>query len=140
MSRRHALSFVGVKSLTKQSFKDECNINNIMAQYQKSGLIEHANEHRGSYDDYCNHTDYHTALSQIAEAQSMFNELPATIRAKFDNSPAQFLAFVHEPDNAPKLVEMGLARQTYPNPESDVADVPATPENVDAPAATPAPE
>ena len=38
-------------SLTKQSFKDECNINNIMSKYMKDGLIGHVNKHQGRYDD-----------------------------------------------------------------------------------------
>ena len=32
------------KSLTKQMHKKECDINNILAKYQKTGAITHLNE------------------------------------------------------------------------------------------------
>ena len=36
-------------SLTKQSFTKECDINNIMKKYQKTGAIDHVNKHEASY-------------------------------------------------------------------------------------------
>ena len=38
-------------SMTKQSFKDECDINKIMAKFQKTGAIEHYAKHAPSYGD-----------------------------------------------------------------------------------------
>lgn len=40
-NRKHAISFKGVQSLTKQSFKDECDYNAIIDRYTRTGKIEH---------------------------------------------------------------------------------------------------
>ncbi len=94
---------------TKQSFSEESNINLIMAKYEKTGMLDHFNQHEGQYGNFIAAPDYHTSMNLIREAGEMFMEIPATIRAKFGNDPAQFLAFVQDPDNEDKMVEMGLA-------------------------------
>lgn len=95
--------------LTKQSFKDECDINSIMAKYEKTGLIEHQKAHSGFYGDYINAPDYHTAMNMIIEANEMFMTIPARIRAQFDHDAQAFLEFAQDPANREELVEMGLA-------------------------------
>ena len=79
--------------LAKQAFKEECDINTIMKKYEKTGLIAHVNAHGGDYGDYLSVTDYHTAMTQITEAQEAFMSLPAKLRERFGNNPANFLAF-----------------------------------------------
>ena len=39
----------GGESRTKQSFQKECDINAIMAKYQKTGAITHFNKHQQQY-------------------------------------------------------------------------------------------
>lgn len=112
-------------SRTKQAPHAECDINQIMAQYQKTGVIEHLNEHQGDYSDFLSAPDYHTALNQILEAQSAFDTLPSNLRNRFTNDPAQFLDFVQNPANAEELISLGLANPvTTP---SNVEDAPAEP-------------
>lgn len=102
-------------SRTKQSFKDECNINNIMIRYEKTGIMEHIKKTGGSYEDYTDlPTDYHTACNQVIAAQDMFQSIPARIRASFDNDPGEFLAFVSNSENMDQMVEMGLAQRRPP--------------------------
>lgn len=105
---RHSISFKNVENMTKQSFKNECNINNIMAKFQKTGMINHYANNAPHYQDIPA-LDYHEALDIIATANSMFEELPSSVRAKFENSPEQFLEFVQNPDNIEKARELGLA-------------------------------
>ena len=105
--KRHAMVFEG-PGRTKQSFKKECDINEILKQFTKTGLITHVKKHHGFYDDFTSASDYHSALNQIADAQAMFLTLPAQLRAQFDNDPAKFLDFVHDPDNEDEMREMGL--------------------------------
>lgn len=95
-------------SKTKQSFKDECNINNIMSKYMKDGLLEHVNEHKGQYTDLPEFEDYHDALNQIQHAQDSFASLTAHIRGSFNNDPAEFLEFILDPDNKDEIVSLGL--------------------------------
>jgi len=96
-------------SMTKQSFAKECNINNIMARYEKTGIVEHVMETPGQFGDYSEPLEYQEALNKVNAAKSLFDSLPAQVRAKFDNEPFLFLEFAQNPENYGKLVEMGLA-------------------------------
>jgi len=112
---RHQIHF-SAPSKAKQSFKDECNINRIMASYEKTGLLNHVNRHQGDYGDFVGYDDYHASLNQIREAQDMFEQIPSAIRAKFSNDPANFLRFVQDPKNSDELVKMGLASEKATDP------------------------
>lgn len=95
-------------SLTHQSFKDECDISNIMNRYQKTGLVAHMTKANALYGDFSDVPDYQAALNIVIEAEEAFMELPAQVRLKFDNDPGKFLEFVHNPDNRAEMVEMGM--------------------------------
>ncbi len=106
------------KGLTKQSFKDECDINNILKKYEKSGILEHANKYQGQYADVTGTVDYQTALNTVMAAKDMFMSLPASIRTMFDNDPHEFLEFAQDPENQEAMIEMGLAERRPAAPES----------------------
>lgn len=103
---RVALSFAP-QGRTKQSFKAECDINNLMSRYLKTGVLDFVNKHAPQYQDVTG-LDYQEAMDIVAHGNSMFNELPSKLRAEFDNDPALFLDFVSDPENAPEMAEMGL--------------------------------
>ncbi len=112
-------------SRTKQEFKEETQIDNILAGIAKNGLKEHQQMHPRGYVDLPSGIDYHAAQNLIAEGNSCFQSLPAEVRADFDNSPEIFLGFVSDPDNAAQMVEMGLAMPSEatpaaPAPSSDL--------------------
>lgn len=96
-------------SMAHQSFKAECDINTIMARYQKSGLLTHVNEHRGDYGQFIGFQDYHSAMNAILDAEHAFASLPASLRRRFDHDPAEFLRFVHDPANGEEMISLGLA-------------------------------
>ncbi len=104
---------------TKQSFAEESNINLIMAKYEKTGMLDHFNEHQGEYADFIGASDYHTSMNLIREAGEAFMTIPAGVRAKFANDPAQFLAFVQDAENLDQMVEMGLAKRRPPEPPTE---------------------
>ncbi len=127
-------------SLTKQASMRECDINTILSQYEKTGLLTHVNEHHGDYADYSDVVDLHTAIGVVHDAESMFSSLPSAIRSEFQNSPVKFLDFVSDPTNEDRMVEMGLLHRSSPSPEdlakSDLpVDPPADPPS-DPPPAT----
>ncbi len=95
-------------SMTQQNFRDETNINLILAKYAKTGLLDHVNKYGGHYAEMPNENDFHAAMNLVTSAQSMFNELPSGIRGKFYNDPAQFLDFIDDPENRDEAIEMGL--------------------------------
>lgn len=100
--------FFNEPSMTKQAFRDECNVNTIMAKYQRTGLLPHVDMHKGQYGDFTSVQDYQTSLNQVMAAQDMFNSLPSSVRARFFNDPAHFLHFVSDEANRDEMRSMGL--------------------------------
>lgn len=101
----------GGPSRTKQSFKKECDINNIMAKYQKTGLIDHYNSNKGEYG-FATSADFRQCQETLLAAESQFAALPSKMRRKFDESPEQFLAFCEDPTNRSEMALMGLLNET----------------------------
>lgn len=120
-------------SLAVQSAMDECNINNIMKRYAKTGLIDHVNQHTGEYGDFADATDFLESQIIVQEASNMFNTIPAGVRKHFDNSPSKFLDFVQNEENFDAMVEMGLANYSEDHPAPEPTPVVPTPDP-DAPA------
>lgn len=110
---------------TKQSFKDECDINTILRGYQKNGIISHVRQVQGRYGDFIGAVDYQEALNQVILADEMFNSLPAKVRARFENDPAAFLDFAQNPSNEAEMRSMGLLRDTYVERAKAVSEPPA---------------
>lgn len=102
------------QSRTKQAFKDEVDINQILRKHEKGLTVEHLNRYQGQYGDFINAGDYHSDLNKIVEAEVAFLSIPAEIRAVFNNDPAQFLEFAQDPDNLDEMRNMGLAPPAPP--------------------------
>lgn len=98
---------VGGASLTKQSFKDECDINNVMKRFERTGAIEHLAKYGPQYADVMP-VDFQQAMNTVALANSMWEELPVSVKQRV-GSPEGFLEFVNDPGNGQELVELGLA-------------------------------
>lgn len=118
---------------TKQSFKDETDVNNIIRKHTRMGTLSHLEQWGGQYGDLAGF-DFQTAQNQIAHANSMFEQLPAAARNKFANNPEKFFEFVNDPENkddlAKKLPELAAPRDK-PLP---------TPADITEPAPEPAPQ
>lgn len=93
---------------TEQSHKKACDINSIMAKFQKTGAIQHLAKHPPRYGDVSG-ADFTAAQLLVAEHKTIFEELPSQIRAEFENDPAQYLTFVTDPENEAFLAKEGLA-------------------------------
>jgi len=128
--RRFSKSFCDKgPSRTKQSFKDECDINRIMKRWQKTAVLEHVRDGMPSYGDFTNATDYKTAADQVKAANEAFMQMPANVRQRVDNSPAKFLDFIGDPENRSELVELGLLEADRVNsPVSGGSPTPPAPE------------
>ena len=103
-------------SLTKQSFKQECDVNNILKNYNKTGVMPE-NFNPGEYRDL-DGTDYQEYMQTVASANSMFEELPSALRKRFKNDPAQLLSFVHDDKNVAEAQNLGLLRDDYIPPSA----------------------
>jgi len=104
----------------KQSFKNECDINLIMAKFAKTGVITHVNRHEGTYGEVPSQT-YHEAMEIVRNANEMFSEVPAAVRKKFGNSPEAFLEFVSNPENVEEMRKLGIAKPAYVPPPDPMA-------------------
>ena len=101
-------------SMTKQSFKDECDINNIVSRFAKTGVLDHEALVKPKFGDFLGVSDYQTALNQVLEAEEAFDALPAKLRARFENQPGEFLEFCSDEKNYDEMVELGLIYPTKP--------------------------
>lgn len=108
-------------SLTKQSFKDECDVNKLLKRYVKTGALSHFAKHGGEYMNVTP-VDFQEAMNTVITAQALFDDLPAEIRGRFQNDPAQFLGFVQDPANADELLEMGLRERRRADPVDRMVD------------------
>lgn len=103
-------------SRTKQSFKDECDINHIMKKFKKVMGVDYLEKFNGyvsgQFGDFSDVADYRSAIEQVRRAESVFMALPAIVRKRFENDPAQFLDFCHDPKNLDEMISMGLANKS----------------------------
>lgn len=98
----------GGPSMAKQAFKDECDINQILRRFQKTGLVEHVRQTQGRYGDFVSAPEFQEACNLVIEARAMFDSLPSKVRKRFDNDPAAFLDFAQNPENEEGMRELGL--------------------------------
>ncbi len=117
--RNRTKTEVGTESRTKQSFRDECDVNHIMARYQKTGVIQHFNQQKASYG-FAPAIDFSEAIKLVEKAGELFDGLPSEIRKKFSNNPEKFLAFCENPDNRSEMALLGLLKET--DPPASIAD------------------
>ena len=94
-------------SLAQQHFKDECDINNILRQFNITGLLPE-NPLSPRYGDFSGIKDYQSALNAVIAAEDGFMTLPADLRASFQNDPENLINFLDNPDNKDKAIELGL--------------------------------
>ncbi|QKI28939.1 VP3 [Kummerowia striata gokushovirus] len=123
-----------LQSLTKQSFRDECDINNIMRRYEATGTIDHINRRQPQYGDFSDVSSYQEAIDIVTRAEELFSELPARVRDRFNNDPNNLLEFMADPNNKDEAMELGLIAKPV-EPANSPAPVPAP----SAPAPAPAP-
>lgn len=114
-------------SLTRQEFLEETDINNILDQYETSGVIPESRPGEPQYADLTDpiFTDYQRAQNIVIDAQYAFERIPAAIRERFNNDPASFIAFLQDEKNREEADKLGLLRPDWrPKP---VATPPAAP-------------
>lgn len=102
---------------TKQEFKDECDLNVLMKRYERTGALPSARVGQPQYVDCTVFTDFQTAMEIVRGAESSFNALPSRVRREFDNDPRKFVEFATNPENADRMIELGLLDGREPVPE-----------------------
>lgn len=112
--RPRVQKFFPEPSLTRQEFKDECDLELILKRFgsTEAGMAAIQNAVDLSnlrFDDVSAVPDFRAARDQIMQAEAKFMALPAQVRARFDNDAALFLDFATDPKNLDEMRAMGLA-------------------------------
>jgi len=106
---------------TKQSFRDECDVNRIMARYLETGILEGDSSSARFADVVAlQELDYQGAMNFVIGAQEAFGALPSSIRSRFRNDPGELLAFLDNPANQGEAIRLGLVA----DPAAPAATVP----------------
>lgn len=128
-------------SKTKQAFVKECDVNNILKQYEKTGVLQHISRYAPFFADVsAMPMDFHEAMNLVTSAQQMFEGLPAELRRRFLNSPGELLDFVQNPENEDEARKLGLLPPKRPDAvEATPKAEPAEPAKAEAEAKASAP-
>lgn len=118
------------ESLTKQSFADECDIQNIVKKALRGQPVT-ASTVDPKFIDLTILPDYETSLQNVATLNNKFSTLDAITRRNFGNDPLNLVNFLSNPANHKAAVQLGLLDAS--------ALPPAQPLPEAAPAASPAP-
>ncbi|AXH74242.1 MAG: internal scaffolding protein [Microviridae sp.] len=110
------------KSRAQQNQKEEADINTIVKRFGLTGQLPMA-KRLPEYGDFTGINDYHTALNEVRKAEQSFMQLPAELRKRFDNDPAEFLEFVMDDKNREEAEKLGLVPKKEP---AATGAVPAT--------------
>lgn len=109
----YSLIFPDNSRWTKQSFKDECDINTIMARYQSTGEMPDVSAIAPQYLDVTTGFDFQAMNDQVVEAKNLFAQLPSVLRSRFANDPGAFLDYCADPDNEPEMRKLGLIKSAH---------------------------
>lgn len=84
-------------SQTLQSFKDDADINCIIARFENTGVLVDPTvpvSRTPQFGDFSDMPSYQEAQNVIVAANNAFNDLSAKIRERFGNDPAAYFDFV----------------------------------------------
>lgn len=116
------------KGRVKESFRDETDINAIVAKFRLTGIQPHTRNVVARYADVSELPSYPEAFAQVQEAKEMFAALPSKIRSRFGNDPGQLLAFCADKNNYDEAVKIGLIDK----PETEKPKIDASRKSTDA--------
>lgn len=120
------------ESMTKQSFRDEVNINTIVAKYVRDGFFPPAQVRETYFGDFSSVGDYQSCLDKVLAMEERFAALPAAVRSHCRNDPTELLALVDDPARVGELEELGLIPKQGDAPlraPEALEDAPGEPEN-----------
>lgn len=113
-------------TLAQQQFRDECDINTILDRFGVTGMVP-TNVRQPLAVDFIEATDYQSALNALMEAETSFMEMPAKIRAEFDNDPGKFIDFFEREENRERAIELGLIQKPAETPTQVAVPPPVPP-------------
>lgn len=116
--------------MTKDSFADEADINNLVERFGLGAPLPVGHE-APTYLDYGEVFDYHSAMNAVAKGNEAFMLMPANVRYRFQNDPGKFVEFCSQEGNRAEAEKLGLVVPRDPGP------VPGAPAAAPTPAVGP---
>lgn len=120
-------------SMTQQQFKDDADINNIIARYEVTGMLVDPLtpvSRTPQFGDFSDMPSYQEAQNVLVAAQNAFMDLPSDIREQFGNDPAKYFDFVQSLKEGTadyqKAIELGMIE-----PKAAATDGPAVSQPVE---------
>lgn len=111
-------------SATLQSFRDDADINCIIARYENTGVLVDPSvpvSRTPDYGDFSDMPDYQTAQNVIIAAKNAFDSLSSKIRERFNNDPAAYFDFVQNlkkgSDEYVEAVNLGIVNEPVERPD-----------------------
>jgi len=101
----------------QQQFKDETDINVIVERFGLTGEIP-KDVRTPTNEEFWEIQNFQGALNQINAAREAFMQMPAKIRAEFDNDAGKFIDFVSDEDNRTRAEKLGIITKKEPIPET----------------------
>ncbi len=112
-------------SMTQQHFKEECDINRIMQRYEETGNWGEQTDVRPQFGDFSAEFDFRSAQDMIINAREAFAALPSRVRKRFNNDPAELMAFVMDEANREEAISLGLIEKPEEPVQEPVQPAPA---------------
>jgi len=107
--------------ITDQSDTPMTEINNILKQYQQTGMLPGTSNHQMEYADDVNRPSFMDAHEKLVFAREEFAKLPQNLRNELNNNPANFETWLSDPDNTERAIKLGLLVKK-PDPSNLKAD------------------
>lgn len=108
-------------SQTQQGFRDMCDVNRLIRSVSESGVDPYAERRARQVFGYATSKTYKQALDEVRLVESAFHELPAPVRAEFQNDPYRWLESAIEPP-APSELVPPAPPPAAPEPQTEPQD------------------
>lgn len=95
-------------SRTKESFREQCDVNRIVKRYTETGELDHTTTRKAVFGDFENVKEYQEQLEGVRLVDEMFSRFPAEVRDAFQNDPARMLEALDDPAMRDAFDELGL--------------------------------
>ena len=107
-------------SVADPQYKDDCDINVVVARALRGSVPDHLLRPAGSYGDVSEYSDFAHMMNVVNKGTAAFMDVPSAVRARFGNDPVAFYKFATDPANSDELVKLGLAQFRAPVVEKPV--------------------
>lgn len=122
VKEREATAIVtGDVTPVQRQFAKDSDINELVRRFGITGKMPQPVTDPSYYGDVEDIPDLRTALERIRDAQERFAALPARVRTRFRNDPAELFEFLEDRENFDEAVKLGLVVK----PEAPAVEPPA---------------